>query len=156
MTTYFDTSIVIKGYIREANSPAAVEILQANKRPIPFSHILEIELRTGIRLKHGRGEITAAEMKASLKAVESDLASGVLARPDYDLEAVYTRAETLSAKHAAATLARSADILHIAAALEAGCTVFASFDDRQRKIAILADLKAIPAPAKMRSSGKTV
>lgn len=148
MTAYFDTSILLKGYVSEANSPAAVEIIQTTQSPIPFSHILEIELRTGIRLKHGRGEITASQMKASLHAVESDLANGILIRPEYNLEAVYTRAETLSAKHAVATLARSADILHIAAALEAGCGFFASFDDRQRKIAALAGLKIIPAQAK--------
>ena len=40
-------------------------------------------------------------MRASLQTVESDLASGGLARPDFDIEAVYTRAETLSAKQAA-------------------------------------------------------
>jgi predicted nucleic acid-binding protein len=148
VTTYFDTSIVIKGYVNEVNSPAAVEIIEANQPPIPFSHVLEIELRTGIRLKHGRGEITAAEMKASLQTVENDLACGILSRPEYDLEAVFTRAETLSSKHAAETLARSADILHIAAAVEAGCTSFASFDDRQRKIAALAGLKVIPAAPK--------
>ena len=148
MTTYFDTSIVIKGYVFEVNSPAAVEILEANKTPIPFSHILEIELRTGIRLKHGRGEITAAEMKAALQAVENDLASGILSRPEYNLESVFTRAETLSSKHAADTLARSTDILHVAAAVEAGCTNFASFDDRQRKLAAFAGLKVVPALSK--------
>ena len=145
MTTYFDTSIVIKGYVNEVNSSAAVEIIEANKTPIPFSHMLEIELRTGIRLKHGRGEITATEMKASLQAIESDLGSGILTRPDYDLEAIFIRAEILSSKHAAETLARSADILHVAAAMEAGCTSFASFDERQRKIASVAGLKVIPA-----------
>ena len=148
MQTYFNTSILIKIYVREVNTPAALEIIRVDKNPIPFSHILEIELRTGIRLKHGRAEITAPAMRSALKAVESDLASGVLARPEYDLEAVYKRAETLSAKHAAATLARSADILHVAAALDAGCTAFASFDDRQRKIAALAGLKLIPAKIK--------
>ena len=143
--TYFDTSILIKLYVREVNTPAALEIIQADKTAIPFSHILEIELRTGIRLKHGRSEITAPAMRSALQTVENDLASGVLARPEYDLEAVFKRAETLSAKHAAATLARSADILHVAAALEAGCAVFASFDERQRKIAALGGLKLIPA-----------
>ena len=77
--------------------------------------------------------------------MEKDVASGVLVRPDYDLEAVYKRAEMLSARHAAATLARSADILHVAAAVEAGCAAFASFDVRQRKVAALAGLKLIPA-----------
>lgn len=148
MEIYFDTSLLLKAYIREADTPEALAIIQAENPPAPFSHILEIELRTAIRLKHGRAEITAAAMRSALQTVESDLSSGVLARPEYDLEAVYRRAETLSAKHAAATLARSADILHVAAALEAGCTGFASFDERQRKIATLAGLKLIPTKRK--------
>jgi predicted nucleic acid-binding protein len=37
------------------------------------------------------------------------------------------------------------DLLHIAAALEAGCTHFASFDKRQRECATLAGLTIHPA-----------
>ena len=140
-----DTSLVLKAYIPEPGTPAAIAIIEAENPPIPFSHILEIELRTAIRLKFGRREITSVAMRAALHTVEKDLASGILARPIYDLEAVYMRAETLSAKHAAATLARSADILHIASALESGCAMFASFDERQRKCAALAGLKLVPA-----------
>ena len=148
MQSYFDTSFVLKTYIQEPQTPEAIAIIRADATPLPFSHILEIELRTAIRNQQGRGEITEATMRSALQTVESDFASGVLARPDYELEAVYKRAEKLSAKHAAATLARSADILHVAAALEAGCTAFASFDERQRKIAALAGLKLIPAKIK--------
>jgi len=145
MRIYFDTSTLIKIYVREVNSPAAAEIVRAEKSPVPFSHLVELELRTAIRLKHGRGEITAAEQRAALQTLESDLAKGVLARPDYDLDSVYHRAEALSAKHAAGTLARSADIWHVAAALEIGCNAFSSFDDRQRKLAALSKLKLLPA-----------
>lgn len=145
MQTYFDTSLLLKAYIPEASTPAALEIILAANPPVPFSHILELELRTAIRLKHGRHEITAAAMKSALKAVASDLAAGILVRPAYDLAAVYLRAEKISAMHAAATLARSADILHIAAALESGCTVFASFDERQRRCAALTGLTLAPA-----------
>ena len=148
MQTYFDTSLVLKTYILEAQTPEAIAIIRAEATPLPFSHILEIELRTAIRNQQGRGEITAAILRSALQTVESDLASGVLARPEYDLETVYRRAETLSAKHAAATLCRSADILHVASALEAGCTAFASFDERQRKVAALAGLKLIPTKIK--------
>ena len=145
MRIYFDTSTLIKIYVREVNSPAAVEILLAEKSPAPFSHLVELELRTAIRLKHGRGEITAAQQRATLQTLESDLAKGVLARPNYDLDSVYRRAESLSAKHAAGTLARSADIWHVAAALEIGCNAFSSFDDRQRKLAALSKLRLLPA-----------
>ncbi len=145
MRIYFDTSTLIKLYVLEANSSAALEIIRANKNPVPFSHLVELELRNAIRLKHGRGEITASEQRASLQALDSDLAKGVLARPEYDLEAVYHRAETLSAKHAAATMSRSADIWHVAAAVEIGCKTFASFGDRQRTLAALAGLELLPA-----------
>ena len=144
MRTYFDTSILIKIYVREVNSPAAVEVLRAGMLPVPFSHLVELELRTAIRLKRGRGEITPAEQRAVLQTLEGDLAKGVLARPDYDLDSVYRRAEVLSAKHAAATLTRSADIWHVAAALEIGCIAFSSFDARQRKLATLSKLKILP------------
>jgi hypothetical protein len=53
--------------------------------------------------------------------------------------------ERLSAKHSGGVGSRSLDLLHVAAALEAGWTVLASFDDRQRKLAALAGLKLIPA-----------
>ncbi|MEI6032789.1 MAG: hypothetical protein WCS65_00745 [Verrucomicrobiae bacterium] len=96
-------------------------------------------------MKHGRGESSAATMRGALQALESDLAKGILARPDYDLESVYRRAETLSAKHTAATIARAADIWHVGAALEIGCKAFASFDDRQRKLAALAGMELLPA-----------
>lgn len=144
MRTYYDTSFVLKTYIQEANTPEALAILRANSDAIPLSHVLELELRTAMRNQHGRGEITAGELRAALHTLESDLAKGVLARPEYDLEAVYLRAEKLSAKHAAATHCRSADILHVASALEAGCAAFCSFDERQRKVADLAGLKLVP------------
>lgn len=145
MKVYFDTSVLIKIYVREVNSPAAVALLQMERSPVPFTHLVELELRTAIRLKYGRGEMTATQQRAVLRSLESDLANGVLLRPGYDLESVYRRAEVLSAKHAAGTLARSADIWHVAAALEIGCRTFCSFDDRQRKLASLSKLQLLPA-----------
>ncbi len=155
MKTYFDTSLLLKGYIPEEGTPEALAVLQEQESPFPFSHLLEIELRTAIRVKHGRGEITAAEMRGTLQALESDLAKGILARPDYDLESVYLRAETISAKHAVTTLARTADLWHVAAALEAGCKAFASFDERQRQAAELCGLEVIPTSVPTPKTRKT-
>lgn len=155
MRTYFDTSLLLKSYVPEDGTLEALAILREQECPFPFSHLLEIELRTAIRIKHGRGETTAAEMRGALQALESDFAKGILARPDYDLEAVCRRAETISAKYAATTLARTADIWHVAAALEAGCTAFASFDERQRQAAELCGLEVIPPsipPPKIRKA----
>ena len=85
MKAYFDTSLLLKSYIQEPGTAEALAILRENEAPFPLSHLLEIELRTAIRLKHGRGEITEAEMRGALRSLESDIAAGVLARPEYDL-----------------------------------------------------------------------
>jgi predicted nucleic acid-binding protein len=143
--TYFDTSLLLKCYIQEPGTENALAILKKSETPFPFSHILEIELRTAIRLKHGRGEITAAQMRGVLQSVESDIAAGVLSRPAYHLEQVYRRAEAVSRKHAVATLARTGDILHVASALETDCRAFGSFDERQRMLASLCGLELVPA-----------
>ena len=65
-------------------------------------------------------------------------------KPACDLAAVFNKAGALSAKYAASTLARSLDILHVAAALTLGARVFVSFDERQRKLARRARLKVLP------------
>lgn len=77
--------------------------------------------------------------------MEKDFSSGVLIRPDYELDEVFRRAEALSARHAAQTLAWSADLWHVAEALETGCTSFASFEQRQRAAAALCGLQVVPS-----------
>ncbi len=83
-------------------------------------------------------------MKAALRDLQADITAGLLEKPACDLVAVFHKAGELSAKYAASTLARSLDILHVAAALTLGARVFVSFDDRQRKIARRARLNVLP------------
>ena len=147
MNTYFDTSLLLKSYIPEAGTAEALSLLRRDGGPFPLSHLLELELRTAIRMKHGRGEITATELRRALLSLEKDIASGVLLRPDYELAEVFRRAESISAKYAASTLARSADLWHVAAALEAGCALFASLDARQREVAALCGMPVLPEKA---------
>jgi len=142
--TYIDTGILVKSYVREPDTPKAIAILEAAGDPQVFSHFHEIEIPNAIRLKRFRGEITKEEEAAAVQIFRDDIKAGRMEKPDYDLAEVFRRAEKLSAKHSGDMGTRSLDLLHIAAALEAGCTVFASFDERQRKCAALAGLKVIP------------
>ncbi|HSP43423.1 MAG TPA: PIN domain-containing protein, partial [Luteolibacter sp.] len=73
--------------------------------------------------------------------------AGRFVRIDYDLAAVFIRAERLSAKCSARIGSRSLDLWHVAAALEAGCRTFVSYDSRQRKAAELSGLQVLPASA---------
>ena len=145
MSPYFDTGVLVKSYVLENDSPFAVGLIQATGGPFWFSHLHAVELPNAIRLKRFRKEITPAQEVAALRALRSDVNSGRLARPHYDLAATFLRAEWLSAKCSAQVGSRSLDILHVAIALEAACTEFVSFDERQRKVAALAGLKVLPA-----------
>lgn len=141
---YADTGVMVKGYVLESDSEAAVGILESLGEPLLYSHLHTIEIPNAIRLKRFRGEITKAQEIAANRAFLSDIESGVLTPCDYDLGEVFLLAERLSAKHSAIIGTRSLDLLHVAAALEAGATHFASLDTRQRKIASLNGLKILP------------
>ena len=144
MSTYFDTGVLVKSYVREIDSPAAVALIEAAGDPVWFSHLHAVELPNAIRLKRFRREITPAQEAAALDALRADLNSCRLARPHYDLATAFIRAEQLSAKHSGHVGCRSLDILHVATALEAACAEFVSFDERQRKIAAAEGLKVLP------------
>ncbi|HYZ73167.1 MAG TPA: type II toxin-antitoxin system VapC family toxin [Chthoniobacterales bacterium] len=144
MKTYFDTGVLVKAYAVEPGTAEALVLIRQVKPPIPFTHLHGIEIRNALRLKCGRGGITESEMLAALRLLQDDIDAGRLERPPYELAELFLRAESLSSKHAVSTLARTLDILHVAAALEIGCKQFASFDNRQRSLASLEKLKTLP------------
>lgn len=144
-STYIDSSLFVKSFVLEQGSPAAIEMIEAVGEPFLFSHFHEIEIPNAIRLKRFRGEISRAQESLAIRAFEADVRSGRFTRPAYDLGTVFGRAEHLSGRHSGHIGTRSLDLLHVAAALETGCAVFASYDQRQRKCAALSGLEVIPA-----------
>jgi predicted nucleic acid-binding protein len=144
MIAYCDTGVIVKSYVFEGNSPEAIAFLDAAGTPLAFSHFHAVEIPNAIRLKRFRKEITVGQETEALRAFQSDVDAGRLALLEYDLASVFIRAASLSAKHSGAIGTRSMDILHVAAALEAGCDEFVSLDERQRKIAAKEGLQVIP------------
>ncbi len=147
MTTYIDTALLVKAFILEADSAAAIAILEQVGEPFAYSHLHEIEIPNAIRLKRFRGEITKAQESSAIRVFNADVDAGRLQRISYDLGAVFIRAEQLSASFSGEIGTRSLDLWHVAAALEAGCTAFASYDARQRKVAARCKLNLIPIQA---------
>jgi predicted nucleic acid-binding protein len=144
LNAYFDAGVLLKAYVPEPDSDLADALILSAELPLPCTHLHELEMRNALRLKRGRGDITEAELRAALRDFHTDIGGGRLERPAYDLVAVFHKAEELSAKYAAATLARSLDILHVATALVIRVSAFVSFDERQRKVARRAGLKVLP------------
>jgi len=75
---------------------------------------------------------------------ENDIAAGVFAPASPVWAGVFARAESLATAHAAATLCRSLDTLHVALALEIGATEFCTPDQRQAVMAKAAGLVVVP------------
>lgn len=70
-----------------------------------------------------------------LRAMQSDLADGVLEMVTPDWADVHRIAEELSAKHTESGGHRLADILHVATAIHLGTEQFLTFDANQKRLA---------------------
>jgi hypothetical protein len=140
LSAYFDSSIITKWYLPEADSAAALRIRARHDPPAVLTHLHRVELTTAWHLKVFRSELRFETVVHALADLEHDVDTGVWEPPAYDLGDVHTRAEQLARRHAAVLGTRSLDILHVAAALALGATRFITSDQRQASLAKAARL----------------
>ena len=91
----------------------------------------------------GRHAITREECNAILRQLREDVDAHRLMSVSLDLEQVFARASEFSKLYTAKTLARSLDLLHVAAAHVTSCTRFVSGDDRQLAVAKASGLEVV-------------
>lgn len=144
MGAYLDSAIIAKLYFREATSPDAIALVSQHDAPYLLTHWQALEVRNAIRLESFRGEISMAEMDASLGAFEEDIATGRWRMPAYERSIVEQKAEALSRRHTAGLGCRTLDIIHVAVAMVLGATPFVTFDLRQKKLAAICGLAVEP------------
>ena len=144
MDAYFDSGVIVKLYVQEANSADAVRLVTGYEAPYALTGWQALEVRNAIRLKGFRAEITPAAMTQSIAALEQDSVAGRWVRPGYTVADVEQKAEELSAGHAATLGCRTLDIIHVAAALVVGTKEFVTFDHRQAALAKAAGLTVKP------------
>ena len=134
---YFDTGVLLKLYLPEPRAADAVNLVNASADKPPFTLLHELEMRSALRQKAGRGELDLTECEKLIGQLEADLASGVYERAAASWPAVFATAESLSAAHGSSTLCRSLDTLHVALAQEIGATEFCTFDQRQARMVVI-------------------
>jgi predicted nucleic acid-binding protein len=134
VTTYVDSSVLVAVYVPERFSPLARQAVRGAPE-VPFTQLHELEVPNAFELLVGRGLISRQECRAIQAQLAEDLDARRLIRLALDLDAVFTAASELSRTWTATALTRSLDLLHIAAAHVAMCTVFVSADDRQLTVA---------------------
>lgn len=143
MSIYVDTSFLVSLYSADVNSVAAVETMRISADELVISTLAELELVNAFELRVFRKEISRAQAKASMNDFEQDLRMAVLqltALPDR----AFARARKLAVQTTHRLGTRTADLLHVSAALELSAMGIYSFDKHQRKLAQAVKLKLNP------------
>jgi len=140
LKVYADTSFLISLYSPDANSVAAAATMRSSGADHFITLFGELEVVNALELRVFRKELSALQAQSSVKDFERDLRDGVLQlRPLSDR--IFERARQLSRQTTARLGTRTADLLHVAAALDLDVDYLYSFDQQQRKLAQVVRLK---------------
>lgn len=134
MKVYVDTSFLVSLYSTDSNSEAAVLTMRKSADEFLVSTLGELEAVNALELRVFRKEVSRGQAQASWDDLARDLRAGVfqlIRLPDQ----VFERALLLSRQTTGRLGTRTADILHVAAALELGADALYSFDQMQRRLA---------------------
>ncbi|MFZ0595209.1 MAG: type II toxin-antitoxin system VapC family toxin [Bryobacteraceae bacterium] len=140
MKAYFDTSFLVSLYTPDANSTRAARAMQTSSATHLISTLGRLEAANALELRVFRKEISAAQANSSLSDFEKDLQQGFFQLIPLP-ERVFERAHQLSRRTTARLGTRTADLLHVAAAIELKADYLYSFDQQQRKLAQVVRLK---------------
>lgn len=134
MKAYADPSFIVSLYSPDANSAAAARTMQASSGDRFVTTFGELEVVNAMGLRVFREEISAVQSQSSLLQFENDLRDGVFQLRGLS-DSILERTRQLSRQTTAKLGTRTADILHVAAALELGVDCLYTFDSHQRKLA---------------------
>jgi predicted nucleic acid-binding protein len=142
---YLDASIVFSLYSPDANSALAASCVTAAREPLILSSFCQFEVFNALSLCIFRNEISEQEALATRRKFDSNIESGAyILRPLP--ESAFARARNLAEKITPSIGVRSADLLHIAAAIELGAKSLYTFDQKQHSAAQAAGLKVNRLP----------
>lgn len=140
---------VVAVYVNERSSTAARRAIRALPQ-VPLTQLHELEVPNTFELLVGRAVMTREECRTIHAHFRDDVENQRLVRMALDLDQVFADAQELSRSYASKFLARSLDLLHVAAAHLATCTTFVSADDRQLAMAKATGLAAIDIKRRVR------
>jgi len=140
LRVYVDTSFLISLYSLDGNSAAAARTMATSQGDHLVSTLCELEVANALELRVFRKEVAAAQARSSATVFENDLRDGVFQLQPLT-EQAFEKARQLSRQHTARLGTRTADLLHVAAALDLRADYLYTFDQQQRKLAHAVKLK---------------
>lgn len=134
MKVYADTSFLISLYTLHANSAVAGQTMRASTGERYVTVFGELEVINALELRVFRKELSPSQVQSSLNDFEQDMRDGILLLRPLS-EQVFEQARHLSRQTTGRLGTRTADFLHVAAALELRADYLYSFDLQQRELA---------------------
>jgi len=138
---YPDTSFLVSIYVDEEQTALAHRYLNGITASVPFTPFHRLEVRTALRLRVFRNELTPAYLQTAFRQIDEDLSDGILRHTPLVWADVLREAERLAEAHLTEVGVRSGDLLHVASAVVLGANEFLTFDRRQTELARRAGLK---------------
>lgn len=140
MRAYADTSFLVSLYLKDSNTPLAIELSKRLQPVLTLTPLHDLELSNAIELAVFRKEITPAQAAAARTDFEQDMLHWNISALPPD---AFAKAVTLARRHTARYGTRSIDILHVATAAALGGEAFLTFDRRQFRLAKAAGLRVL-------------
>lgn len=134
MKIYADPSFLLALYSPDANSAAAAQTMRTAGDEIYLTVFGELEVVNVMWLRVFRKELSESQVQSSLHDFGKDVRTGILQLRPLP-EQVFERADSLSPQATARHGARTAELLHLAAAIELGVDGLYSFDQHQLDLA---------------------
>ena len=141
MVIYPDTSFLISLFVDENPTPLAKTYTENLAEPLTFTPFHRLELRTALRLRAFRKEVTPHGLQTALQRSDEALVGGILLHAPLVWADALREAERLSAAYLTELGVRSGDLFHVASAVVLGAREFVTFDQRQTALARRAGLK---------------
>ncbi|MDR1280193.1 MAG: type II toxin-antitoxin system VapC family toxin [Opitutaceae bacterium] len=139
MSVYFDTSVWMSFYMRDAHHQEAAALATTNTG-VFWTPWQRLEFFNAIRACIARKRITVSDVHTIEKAIKASIAADLLLPRPLPAYALWQEAEQLSQVHTPATGVRTLDLLHVAAARVLKADRFCTFDTRQHALARAAGL----------------
>lgn len=127
-------------YIKDVNSLAALAFLRQNKSVLFLSNLTELEFFNAAERRFGRNQLSRAELEEAYASFEGDVANGVLQVLDIE-PATWAKTKELILRYTAPLGCRTADIIHVAAAIVIRADRMLTFDIRQKELVRLLKLR---------------
>ena len=143
---YWDSSALLKLYIREADSPHFLGLVSACVSALVTSDFARVEIYSALSRKELAGELAPGAADEIMDRFRQDVKIGrILTIPaGLDVYEEALRLTRIAHQSNSPIMVRSADAIHVASAVVSGAQSVVTTDIRLRNVASLAGLAPLP------------